>query len=86
MADNNTYPICGVEYRSYAGVRQHMKKAHALEYNRELEVRYEEAPVRKEEWTDAHFFEMARQEIAYERCFIDVHLHSLFPTRNITLV
>lgn len=62
-------------------MRQHLRRAHPLEYNRELESRYEGEQATLE-WTDEDYLLMAREEISYTGRFINKHLLAVFPGRN----
>lgn len=68
------------EFASYQGLRQHMRRAHPVEYNAELE----QADKRKNTaWSRQEEYDMAMAEIAYQGLFVNQHLTTIFAHRTL---
>ena len=66
-------------FNTYMGLRQHLRKSHPVEYNRELENKYEQD--NRETYDDEEdlMMRMAEEEAKYEGPHANKHLRTLFP-------
>lgn len=85
-ADDNRCYLCDVLFRSYAGMRQHQRRAHPAEYNRELELRYEGDGNALPPSADEDDIRMANLEAVYEGRSINGFLFAHFQGRDLNFI
>ncbi|CAL7932906.1 unnamed protein product [Xylocopa violacea] len=79
--------VCATEYKTYAGLRQHQKRSHAIDYNEQDEQLTElRAPTTKAKWTVAEEKQLARLECQLPSNLpqkdISIRLAALHPGRT----
>lgn len=76
--------ICHGIFDTYIGVRQHLRLAHPIEYNKELEKESAPKNYAGRGWTTDQVLMMARKEVTYTGRFINNFIKTeLFPDRSI---
>lgn len=76
-------PECGRRFDTFAGMRQHHRKAHRDQHDRQLELRYEGEAGPAREWSEEDTLRMARAEAAFTGKHINQHLQGIFPGRTV---
>ncbi|XP_048523979.1 uncharacterized protein LOC125505078, partial [Dendroctonus ponderosae] len=84
ISSDTTCTFCQKTFLKFAGLRQHIKRAHPVEYNAELEDRYEQpntasARVGSDDEDEEEHIKMAKIEAAYNGRFPNAHIRSLLP-------
>lgn len=81
MPNTSKCPICDREFTSFAGMRQHLRRAHPEQYNQEME---EVASRDKQRgWVQSEIDRMALYEAKYEGTDVNKHLLTVIPGRTI---